>query len=147
MNSDGSNVTRLTKDDEVAFYNPEWSPDGRMLVFYAEKGDAKDQIWTINADGTSPRLLTNNIGHNIFPAFSPNGKKIIYSSNLGGEHGGVFTMNLDGTEVEQLKGIKTGWIRYSPDGKKIVYVEGRFPNSSIIIANADGSNPKKIVGD
>jgi Tol biopolymer transport system component len=78
MNSDGSNVTRLTKDSTVGYFNPQFSPDGKRIVYYAEKGDGKDQVWIMNADGSNPTLLTANIGHNIFPGWSPDGKRIIF---------------------------------------------------------------------
>lgn len=136
---------RVTSDDAVAFYNPQFSPDGKRIVFYAEKGDSKDQIWTMNIDGSDARLLTGNKGHNIFPAYMPGGR-IVFSTNLDGEHKGVFTMKPDGSDKKQMKQVRSSWIRFSPDGKRIAFVSGRFPKTSIFVANADGSEPMKIAG-
>ena len=67
MDADGSNIKRLSHDDNVGFFNPQWSPNGKYLVYYVEKGDGKDQIWTMRSDGSRQMLLTANTGHNIFP--------------------------------------------------------------------------------
>ena len=36
------------------------------------------------------------------------------------------------------------YARISPNGKKIAYLSGKFPNTAIYVATADGSNPVKI---
>jgi TolB protein len=151
-NSDGSNLTRLTKDSNTGYFNPQWSPDGKKIVYYAEKGDQRDQIWTMSADGSNQILLTDNIGHNTFPGWSPNGRRIIFSSSkrdkdadgsyIDGSY--LYIMNADGSGLRKLGDIKSFFARFSPDGKKIAYISGKFPATAIYIANSDGSAPVKI---
>ena len=53
-------------------------------------------------------------------------------------------MNADGSGVTRLGNINSFFARFSPDGKKIAFIMGKFPNTGIYIADADGSNPVKI---
>lgn len=152
MNANGSNITRLTNAPTIAYFNPQFSPEGKRVVYYSEKGDGKDQIWVMRSDGSNKTLLTANIGHNIFPGWSPDGSKIIFSSSKrdadtsGSYIDGSFlyTMNADGTGLKKLGNIKSFFARFSPDGKKIAYISGRFPETQIYIANADGSGALQI---
>ena len=143
MKSDGTAVKQLTNDPKISFYNPEWSPDGKQLVYYLERGDNKDQVWSMNADGSDSKLLTANIGHNFYPSWTADGKRIVFTSNRDGKQQ-LYTMNADGSDVKPL-GIESFAVRYSPDGKRMVYAGGQFPNISIFVANADGSNPFQIL--
>ncbi|MET0754340.1 MAG: hypothetical protein ABWZ66_13240 [Pyrinomonadaceae bacterium] len=144
MNADGSGLKALTNDNTLAFYNPVWSPDGKKIVYYVEKGDNKDQIWVMNADGSNQTLLTGNVGHNFYPSWSADGKQIIFCSNRDGEQM-IYTMNPDGTNIKRFEAIKSRYARFSPNGRKIVFVAGNFPNTSIVVADANGANQVKIM--
>ena len=139
MNADGSNQTRLTKDD-TRDYNPAWSPDGRRITYYAERGDQKDQVWVMNADGTGAKLLTAGIGHNIFPAFSSDGARVVFTSKREGDsffH--IYSVKTDGTDLKRLYEQEAFFARPSPDGKRIAFTAGRFPESAIYVMNSDGT--------
>jgi Tol biopolymer transport system component len=144
MSADGSNQTRLTKDD-TRDYNPAWSPDGRRITYYAERGDQKDQVWVMSSDGTGPRLLTGGVGHNIFPAFSSDGARVVFTSKReGDEFFHIYSVKTDATDLRRLGEQEAFFARPSPDGKKIAFTAGRFPESAIYVMNADGTGLVKL---
>src|ERR1043166_7593319 len=66
---------------------PAWSPDSKTLAFFStagEKGQA--QLWTVNADGRSPKKQTRLKGYAARPRWSHDGKQIafLYIENAGG---------------------------------------------------------------
>jgi TolB protein len=147
MNADGSEIKTLTNDDTLAFYNPLWSPDGKKIVYYTEKGDNKDQIWTMNADGSDQKLLTADLGHNFYPSWSADSRQVIFSSKRDGEETMIYSINADGTGLKKLIATPNCvYARISPDGKQIAFISGKFPETYIFIADADGSHPIKITG-
>src|SRR5512132_307290 len=48
--------------------DPQWSPDGRRLVYVQDKA-----LWTSNADGKDARQLTEHPAGNSDPVWSPDG--------------------------------------------------------------------------
>jgi TolB protein len=144
MNADGSNQSRLTKDD-TRDYNPAWSPDGRRITYYAERGDRKDQVWLMKADGSEPKLLTGGVGHNIFPAFSSDGARVVFTSKRDGdEFFHIYSVKADGTDLRRLCEQEAFFARPSPDGKRIAFTAGRFPESAIYVMNSDGTGVVRL---
>jgi Tol biopolymer transport system component len=77
MRPDGTGVTRLTNNPRWDIY-PQWSPDGRRIVFARhEVGAARGQgdIFTITADGREETLLARK---GTFPQYTADGKGIIF---------------------------------------------------------------------
>ncbi|MDQ3573064.1 MAG: hypothetical protein M3383_09430 [Actinomycetota bacterium] len=109
MNADGSGVARLTTNPTNDF-NPDWSPDGRQIVFERAVTGQPNQIFRMNADGTGVTQLTNNpVGRNTQPIWSPDGKRIVFQSLRDSPpsplpaNNDVFTMNAtDGSDVRRL---------------------------------------------
>ena len=108
VDGEARRVTEVAVSSNAAVVSPSWSPDGKRLVFATildpnrttkfDKG--QQDIWTINADGSDRRKLTDGNGTNISPTWSPDGRVYFISDRTGTESvwsvrpsldGGVFT--------------------------------------------------------
>jgi TolB protein len=97
MESDGSNMKRLTEHGMEAT----WSPDDKQIAF-ASNRDGKFQIYVMNSDGSNPRRLTSNKAEDSSPAWAPDGAAIVFVSDREGEHPGLFLMGADGSQQHRL---------------------------------------------
>ncbi len=81
MDDDGSNVKLLTRKSSPR--NPNWSPDGKQIVFGRFNSDGGRQhfyIAIMNADGTDIQQLTKpEIGSDYYPSFSSDGKQVLFT--------------------------------------------------------------------
>jgi Tol biopolymer transport system component len=155
MNADGSGVKRITKEpthDRM----PSWSPDGTRIAFlrgrwkpFAEENTGG--IYTIRADGTDLRQLTDNPADE-YPAWSPAGKTIAFN-RLSTTSGGIYTVNAEGGRLRQLtdppEGFWDSQPSWSPDGTKIAFTRGsggRPGRPDVFAMNADGTHLRKLTG-
>ena len=78
---------KLSLTDDRTDYDPAWSPDSKTLAFFASAGK-KDQrqLWTVNANGSGAKKITNLNGYAARPRWSHDGKQIafLYIEGAGG---------------------------------------------------------------
>ncbi len=81
VSKDGTIWRNLTTDSFID-RNPVWSPDGKKIFFSSNRNE-KQQIWSINSDGTNPQQITfeENIGA-VFPVLSPDGSRLAYNKQI-----------------------------------------------------------------
>jgi Tol biopolymer transport system component len=116
---DGSGMKRLTRSEGAKPFNPEWSPDGREVLYYLEKGDNKDQVWAIGADGTGAVNVTRDEDHNIFPGWGPKGTLVFAVKDR------LVTMPRAGGAKTDIRGAAGFWARVSPDGTRIAWIDNK----------------------
>ena len=80
---------QLTEGDGLGESGPEWSPDGRHIVFVSNRSDDPDftpeavGLYVISADGGEMREIATPIGGVALPAYSPDGRWIAYFGSEG----------------------------------------------------------------
>jgi TolB protein len=130
MNSDGSDVRRLTTSDPNpqsvtdSYFAYFWSPDGRSIAYTTWEPLYAQQIWVVNVDDGVARSISDTSSYNEFPAWSPDGTRIAYyTSRMWNADGGRFVVvSLDGAYESVLPPTVYGPPEWSPDGTKLVGV-------------------------
>jgi Tol biopolymer transport system component len=143
MNADGANPRQLSEGPEYD-HTPSFSPEGAWIIFTRQADwkfrpgtAAAAESFIMRADGTGERRLTDNEEADFVPSFSPDGQSVLF--DLWARD--VWVMNSDGTNRRRLgPGASPA---FSPDGKKVVCLYGKFARELGIMA-ADGSDPKVV---
>ncbi len=99
-----------------------WSPDGRSLLYTAERNGNFD-IYSIAVAGGKETRLTDAEGLDDGSEYSPDGKRIYFNSARTGSMQ-LWRMQADGSEPEQLtRDAFQNWFPHvSPDGKQFVFL-------------------------
>ena len=129
----GGTATQLTfgSFDDGA---PAWSPDGKELVFSANRSDSAEydpnnsEVFSVPAAGGAVRQLTSRHGPDDSPSISPDGKLIAYTGfddrYQGYQVSHLYLMNRDGSGARMLTGsldrdvVQPTWSR---DGRGLYF--------------------------
>ncbi len=132
-----------------------WSPDGRFLVYCAERKGHYD-VYRIPVDGGEEVQLTDTPGLDDGPEYTPDGNHIYFNSVRSGSMQ-IWRMRPDGSHPEQITDDEyNNWFAHvSPDGKWIAFVSylpgevqpGKHPPARRVylrLLPVDGGTPKVI---
>jgi TolB protein len=120
VNMNGGQPVRVT--DMAPSYWHGWSPDGRTLVYCAEREGNYD-VWAIGAQGGKETRLTTDPGLDDGPEYSPDGASIYFNSTRSGRMK-IWRMKPDGSGQEQVSfdDFNDWFAHISPEGKRMLYV-------------------------
>jgi len=117
MRPDGSRVTRLTFTDTAGEVSPDdgfpdWSPDGRSIVFSSTRETGQHDLWVMRSDGKNPRRITSLPSSDDWGAhWSRDGNRIVFftvafTSTVNYVH----VVNADGSGLRRItRGTTPVW--------------------------------------
>lgn len=110
--AEGGSPRQLTSGRFNHGARPEWTPDGKALIFSANRHEDweyepnNSEIYEIGVADGEIRALTDRLGPDFSPAVSPDGKRIVYvgfdDRYQGYQVRGLYVMKRDGTGSRQL---------------------------------------------
>lgn len=147
--ADGTHVVQV---NDLPSYCTEWSPDGREIAFSFFDQDGNNFIATMNADGSSLRVLREGE----CSSWSPDQSELVY--DYGDPGAAVFStalwvMNADGSDTHPLMSPSLSGFdvepRWQPTGNLIAFTRIRKASTGIqqealFVVNADGTNPRQL---
>ncbi|MDB5425880.1 MAG: amidohydrolase, partial [Phenylobacterium sp.] len=137
----GGAARRLT-DDMTDGAQPDWSPDGKRLVFQSYR-DGTFQIWTVGADGAGLTQHTRGPFDCREPRFSPDGKQIAFASDRSGAYA-IHVLDLASGAIKlwasaEGQACEPAW---SPDGTRIAFAVERARIEIVDAAGVRAPGPR-----
>jgi Tol biopolymer transport system component len=111
---------------------PSWSPHGYRIAYWSMIRGSQRDIWTVGADGSRARAVTDDPALDWNPVWSPGGEELYFISDRGG------SMNLWRVRIDERSGRTRGapqpvtvpasyvkFLNFSADGKRFIYSQAQ----------------------
>jgi TolB protein len=149
IDADGSGFRVLARGQNVNA-PLRWSPDGTKLVFTMFRGGSPGRLYVVNVDGSGLCRITDaKYEDDIGPAWSPDGRRLVFDAQ-GDGWTDVRVVTADGSDERRIAAGSyvtgntatiAGGDAWSPDGRKIVYLDRR---SHLALMTPDGSHRRRL---
>jgi Tol biopolymer transport system component len=149
----GVEFTRGDAGARGEFNSPDWSPDGRKMIYYRDIGQNWPPVMETPSKDSRFRLLRTGI----FPSFSPSGDRLAFTNGQAAlSHNGLMETSADGSNrwliFDDLQRNTTA-PNWSPAGDWIAFgLGGAFQgflgtgrvNSTVALIRPDGSGLREL---
>jgi Tol biopolymer transport system component len=134
-------LQQISKAKHEGTWGMTLTPDGRVV--YVSNASGATEIWSINADGSGAKQLTNDGISKYTPAVSPDGRYIVFGSEKNARH--LWRINIDGSQpLELTNGSDEGNPRISPDGNWVIFDSYRSGKLQLWRVPIDGGEPQAL---
>jgi Tol biopolymer transport system component len=121
----GGETPRPLIVSEAGEFAPDWSPDGRHVVYYAIDPQTQRDLWYLTLDeGGEPLPFLRTPANEALPQFSPSGDYVAYQSTESGRWEVLVRPFPEGDERWQVSVDGGERPRWSPRGGELFYIEG-----------------------
>lgn len=124
--------------------SPEWSPDGKELVYASFEG-GRPAIYRQVVSSGERRRIAHFRGLNSAPDWSPDGESLLLTLSKDGS-ADIYEMPLDSLEPRRLTrhysiNTEPSW---SPDGERFAFTSDRSGNPQVYIQSMSGGEPERL---
>jgi eukaryotic-like serine/threonine-protein kinase len=140
-------LTRLTfGTDNLGYYSPLWSPDGRRLAF---TDNLKGEIWVKDVGGMASerKLLAGPIANRVVESWSPDGSTISFRVQSGTAYDEWLLSADKADDARPLIATPASEIlgRFSPDGKWFSYISNESGRKELYVVSFPSGTGKRQV--
>src|SRR5206468_588960 len=139
-------LIKIPISGERTDFDPAWAPDSKTLAVFSGAGEgAQRQLWSVKADGSDPKKLTNLNGYAARPRWSHDGKQIAFLYIEGAGGGGPLmaaptTTGVIDTAIHNQRiavlDVATGQLRQVSPADLHIYDYDWSPEDKMFIATA-----------
>ena len=142
------NVRQLTNEQAINTA-PSYSPDGAQVAFESDRGGTQ-QIYLMNADGSSQNRISFGNGRYSTPVWSPDGQWIAFTKQGGGKFS-IGVMKPDGSGERILtEGYHNEGPTWAPNGRVVMFTResaGAGGQAQLFSVDISGRNLKPVPTD
>ena len=143
--ADGSDARQLTHNTRQWPGSPAWSPDGRSIAFDSANVGDHGHIWTIDAEGGTPRQITTGPGSQTVPRWSRDGRWIYFSRHQDRARD-IWRVRATGGQPEQVTRTGSGFQAYEvADGTSLLYQPVNGDSALLLLALTGATAPRQLV--
>jgi Tol biopolymer transport system component len=147
MDADGAHARQVVSDRAIDTV-PNWTPDGRRLVFVSDR-NGRSAVWTADAGGGGERLLLDLGSDTDWVRLSPDGRSLAFARRSADGIVNVWRAALPSGTPRQLTSDPefAGFPCWSPDGRFLAVQLKRGEDAQVAVMPAEGGRPVPITTD